>query len=99
LDSLTKGLTKLSVNPEQLQTDLDNAWEVLAEAVQTVMRRHGLPEPYEQLKALTRGHGISAESMRAFIDTLPLPNPDKQRLRALTPAGYIGLAATLARDI
>ena len=99
LDSLTKGLAKLSVNPEQLQTDLDNAWEVLAEAVQTVMRRHGLPEPYEQLKALTRGHGISAESMRAFIDTLPLPDPDKQRLRALTPAGYIGLAAILARDI
>src|SRR5690606_7387826 len=72
-DALLRGLDKLSVNPERMQADLDAAWEVLAEAVQTVMRRHGLPNPYEQLKALTRGQGITEESMRAFIDSLDLP--------------------------
>src|SRR5690606_41233766 len=72
-DALLRGLDKLSVNPERVQADLDAAWEVLAEAVQTVMRRHGLPNPYEQLKALTRGQGITADSMRAFIDSLDLP--------------------------
>jgi len=99
LDSLAKGLGKLEVNPRRLDADLDAAWEVLAEAVQTVMRRHGLPNPYEQLKALTRGQGITAESMRAFVETLDLPAADKQRLRELTPAGYIGLADRLARGI
>ncbi|MFT4197161.1 MAG: adenylosuccinate lyase [Pseudoxanthomonas sp.] len=99
LDALAKGLGKLEVNPQRLDADLDAAWEVLAEAVQTVMRRHGLPNPYEQLKALTRGQGIDAESMRAFVESLQLPEPDKQRLRALTPATYIGLADRLARDI
>ncbi|MFN7136908.1 MAG: adenylosuccinate lyase [Thermomonas sp.] len=72
-DALQRGLGKLSANPERLAADLDASWEVLAEAVQTVMRRHGLQNPYEQLKALTRGHGISAESMRAFVETLALP--------------------------
>lgn len=99
LDSLAKGLGKLNANPERLAADLDASWEVLAEAVQTVMRRHGLPNPYEQLKALTRGQGITAESMRAFIDGLELPAEDKARLRALTPAGYTGLAERLAREI
>ncbi|KAF1710556.1 adenylosuccinate lyase [Pseudoxanthomonas kalamensis DSM 18571] len=99
LDSLTKGLGKLEVNPQRIDADLDAAWEVLAEAVQTVMRRHGLPNPYEQLKALTRGQGITAESMRAFIATLELPPEAKQRLLEMTPAGYTGLAETLARDI
>ncbi|MET0549918.1 MAG: adenylosuccinate lyase [Xanthomonas sp.] len=99
LDSLAKGLGKLTVNPERLDADLDAAWEVLAEAVQTVMRRHGLPNPYEQLKALTRGQGITAESMRAFVETLELPEDAKQRLRALTPGGYVGLAERLARGI
>ncbi|WP_440976078.1 adenylosuccinate lyase [Pseudoxanthomonas winnipegensis] len=99
LDSLSKGLGKLTVAPERLEADLDAAWEVLAEAVQTVMRRHGLPNPYEQLKALTRGQGITAESMRAFIETLDLPAQDKDQLRALTPGRYTGLAATLARQI
>jgi adenylosuccinate lyase len=99
LESLAKGLGKLEVNPQRLDADLDAAWEVLAEAVQTVMRRHGLPNPYEQLKALTRGQGITAESMRGFIESLDLPAEDKQRLRELTPGGYIGLAAGLAKAI
>lgn len=96
LDSLAKGLGKLNVAPERLDADLDVAWEVLAEAVQTVMRRHGLPNPYEQLKALTRGQGITEQSMRDFIQSLELPADAKQRLRELTPAGYTGLAARLA---
>jgi len=99
LDSLAKGLDKLTVNPERLDADLDAAWEVLAEAVQTVMRRHGLPNPYEQLKALTRGQGMTAASMQAFVESLSLPEDDKQRLRALTPATYTGLAGQLARAI
>ena len=99
LDSLAKGLGKLTVAPERLDADLDAAWEVLAEAVQTVMRRHGLPNPYEQLKALTRGQGITEESMRTFIDSLELPAEAKQRLLDLTPGSYIGLAGSLARKI
>jgi adenylosuccinate lyase len=99
LESLKKGLGKLTVNAECIAADLDASWEVLAEAVQTVMRRHGLPEPYEQLKALTRGHGITRESMRAFIDGLDLPVEAKQRLLALTPGSYIGRASELARAI
>ena len=100
LDSLGKGLGKLQVNPQRLDADLDAAWEVLAEAVQTVMRRHGLPNPYEQLKALTRGQdGIDAEAMRRFVASLDLPEDARARLAALTPAGYTGLAERLARDI
>ena len=99
LDSLGKGLGKLTVAPERLDADLDAAWEVLAEAVQTVMRRHGLPNPYEQLKALTRGQGITQQSMREFIASLELPAEAKQRLLQLTPASYIGLADRLAREI
>ncbi len=92
LDSLAKGLGKLTVNPERLDADLDAAWEVLAEAVQTVMRRHGLPNPYEQLKALTRGHGITADSMREVSSSRWSCRPrPKQRLRQLTPGGYAGL--------
>ncbi|MET0329516.1 MAG: adenylosuccinate lyase, partial [Luteimonas sp.] len=99
LDALQRGLAKLSVNPERLAADLDASWEVLAEAVQTVMRRHGLPNPYEQLKALTRGQGITADSMRSFVDGLDLPAEDKARLRDLVPGGYTGLAEQLAREI
>ena len=99
LESLKKGLGKLTVNADRLGNDLDASWEVLAEAVQTVMRRYGLPEPYEQLKALTRGQGITRDSMRAFITSLDLPPEAKQRLLELTPASYIGLAESLARDI
>jgi adenylosuccinate lyase len=99
LDSLLKGMGKLEVNPARLDADLDASWEVLAEAVQTVMRRHGLPNPYEQLKALTRGHGITRESMQAFIASLDLPTDARTRLLTLTPAGYAGLAARLAREV
>jgi adenylosuccinate lyase len=98
-DALLRGLDKLSVNPERLAADLDAAWEVLAEAVQTVMRRHGLPNPYEQLKALTRGHGIDEASMRAFITGLELPAEAKQRLLEMTPGSYTGLAGRLATEI
>jgi adenylosuccinate lyase len=99
LESLKKGLGKLNVNAERIAADLDASWEVLAEAVQTVMRRYGLPQPYEQLKALTRGHGITKDSMREFIGGLDLPAEAKQRLLALTPGDYIGLAERLAKDI
>ncbi|MGN2244271.1 adenylosuccinate lyase [Frateuria sp. GZRR33] len=99
LESLQKGLGKLTVNADRLAADLDASWEVLAEAVQTVMRRYGLPEPYEQLKALTRGQGITRESMRTFIEGLALPAEAKQRLLELTPGGYVGLAEGLARDV
>ena len=99
LDSLAKGLGKLTAAPERLDADLDTAWEVLAEAVQTVMRRHGLPNPYEQLKALTRGQGITEASMRAFVESLDLPVDAKQRLRDLTPETYVGLAGKLAKEI
>ena len=99
LESLQKGLGKLNVNADRLGTDLDASWEVLAEAVQTVMRRYGLPEPYEQLKALTRGQGITRDSMRQFIDGLALPAEAKQRLLDLTPGTYTGLAAELAKGI
>ncbi len=99
VDALLKGLGKLKPNPARLAEDLDATWEVLGEAVQTVMRRHGLPNPYEQLKALTRGQGITADSMRRFIESLELPADDKRRLLAMTPASYTGLAERLARDI
>ena len=99
LESIARGLSKLNAAPERLAADLDASWEVLAEAVQTVMRRYGLPEPYEQLKALTRGQGITHESMRAFIESQALPVDAKQRLLALTPATYVGLADKLAGSI
>jgi adenylosuccinate lyase len=98
-DSLGRGLGKLSANPERLAADLDAAWEVLAEPVQTVMRRYGLANPYEQLKALTRGQGIDAQAMREFIAGLDLPDAAKARLVDLSPGAYVGLAEKLARDI
>ncbi|KGM54958.1 adenylosuccinate lyase [Lysobacter daejeonensis GH1-9] len=98
-EALGRGLGKVSANPERLAADLDASWEVLAEAVQTVMRRHGLPQPYEQLKALTRGHGIDKQSMREFIAGLDLPAEAKQRLLDMTPGSYIGIAQRLAKDI
>ena len=96
--ALQKGLAKLTVDEARLAADLDASWEVLAEAIQTVMRRYGLANPYEQLKALTRGSKIDAESTRAFIATLDLPNAAKQRLAELTPASYTGLAAALVAE-
>jgi adenylosuccinate lyase len=98
-DSLGRGLGKLEVNAAALAADLDASWEVLAVAVQTVMRRHGLPEPYEQLKALTRGKAITRETMAQFIDGLALPDAERARLKALTPGAYTGLAADLARRV
>jgi adenylosuccinate lyase len=95
-DSLTRGLDKLELNGAALDADLDAAWEVLAEPIQTVMRRYALPNPYERLKELTRGKAITAEAIAAFIDTLELPEAEKQRLRALTPGNYIGKAVELA---
>ena len=96
-DSLSRGLDKLEVNEAALAADLDAAWEVLAEPVQTVMRRHGLPDPYQQLKDFTQGKPITRELMQGFIAALPLPAADRQRLLALTPASYTGLAEPLAR--
>ena len=98
-ESFLKGLSKLEADGERLAADLDANWEVLAEAIQTVMRRHGVEEPYEKLKALTRGRRVDGEAMRKFIKELEIPNDAKARLLALTPATYIGLAPKLARDI
>jgi adenylosuccinate lyase len=98
-DSLLRGLGKLEVNQQALADDLDAAWEVLAEPIQTVMRRFGLPNPYEQLKELTRGKAITQESLRAFIEGLDLPKADKARLLKLTPGGYTGLAQELAKRV
>jgi adenylosuccinate lyase len=99
LESLLRGIGKLEANPARTAEDLDATWEVLAEAVQTVMRRYGIEKPYEKLKELTRGKGIDADSLRAFIDGLDIPAEAKQRLRGLTPAGYIGNAVEQARKI
>jgi len=98
-DSMRRGLDKLEANPQRLAEDIDVAWEVLAEPVQTVMRRFGIENPYEQLKQLTRGKGITAEALRDFIRTLAIPESDRQRLLDMTPASYIGKAAELARKI
>ena len=98
--SLRQGLAKLDADPSALADDLDANWEVLAEAIQTVMRRYGLPTPYERLKALTRGRsGMTRESLHAFISELELPQDAKARLLALTPATYTGKAAALARRV
>ena len=97
--SCLRGLNKLELDAHRLAEDLDANWEVLAEPIQTAMRRYGLPNPYEQLKELTRGKRLDAAAMRAFIATLKLPEADKQRLLALSPASYIGKAAELARRI
>jgi adenylosuccinate lyase len=99
LDALGRGLGKLAVDADRIGADLDASWEVLAEAVQTVMRRYGLPEPYEQLKELTRGRGIERDSLRRFIGSLALPPEAKQQLLALAPGTYTGLAERLAREI
>jgi adenylosuccinate lyase len=96
--SCLRGLDKLEVNHAALAADLDEAWEVLAEPVQTVMRRYGVPEPYEKLKALTRGKGITRDALHAFVRDLPLPPEARDGLLALTPATYLGKAAELARQ-
>ncbi|MFP4154128.1 MAG: adenylosuccinate lyase [Halothiobacillaceae bacterium] len=97
--SLLKGLNKLEVNETSLRAELDANWEVLGEAVQTVMRRHGIEKPYEKLKELTRGQRVDAERMRVFIGSLDIPAADRDRLLAMTPADYVGNAAEAARRI
>lgn len=97
--SLHKGIGKLDVNEASLAADLNNAWEVLAEPIQTVMRRYGLPEPYEQLKALTRGQTITQATIAEFIETLDMPAEAKEQLKALTPSNYIGIASQLAKEV
>ncbi|MFM7523243.1 MAG: adenylosuccinate lyase [Betaproteobacteria bacterium] len=98
-DSCLRGLNKLEANPARMAEDLDQNWEVLAEPVQTVMRRYGIENPYEQLKELTRGKGISQAALQEFIQGLAIPQDAKDRLLATTPATYIGLAAQFAKDI
>ncbi len=97
--STLKGISKLELNPAQLNEDLDNAWEVLAEPIQTVMRRYAIEEPYEKLKALTRGQDMSKETIMAFVDTLDMPEEAKQSLKELTPHSYIGNAVAQAKKI
>ena len=99
LQSLQKGVGKLMVNKEAIHADVAEAWEVLAEAVQTVMRRYGIENPYEKLKALTRGQAVTKEILLEFIGTLDIPEAEKARLLELTPERYIGLADRQARDI
>jgi len=99
-DSCLRGLNKLEINPEKLASDLDNSWEVLAEPIQTVMRRYGIENPYEQLKELTRGKGgINKASLHIFISGLNIPADAKQALLEMTPASYTGKAAELARTV
>jgi len=99
IQSTLKGVGKLQLNETAIQSDVSQAWEVLGEAVQTVMRRYGIPEPYEKLKALTRGQSVTQGLLQDFIKTLEIPESEKQRLLELTPESYIGLAAKLADDI
>lgn len=96
-NALNRGLGKLQLNEQRLAEDLDHAWEVLAEAIQTVMRRYGVPHPYEQLKALTRGKGITPETIHDFVQQLDIPAEAKARLLELTPGTYIGKAVELAK--
>lgn len=97
--SSLKGISKLELNPTQLDNDLENAWEVLAEPIQTVMRRYAIEEPYEKLKALTRGQDMNKETILAFVDTLDMPEEAKQALKELTPHSYIGNAVAQAKKI
>jgi adenylosuccinate lyase len=98
-DACLRGLGKLEVNVAAIDADIDNCWEVLAEPIQTVMRRYGLPQPYEQLKALTRGKGITEQALREFISGLDLPPEVRSRMLAMTPRSYIGLAQALAKTV
>ena len=99
LAALKRGLSKLELDRAALARDLDDAWEILAEPVQTVMRRYGIVDSYERLKDLTRGRRIDRPSLHRFIDGLELPPAARAALKELTPAGYVGLAARLAREI
>jgi adenylosuccinate lyase len=98
-ESTLKGLAKLEADPARMRGELDASWEVLAEPIQTVMRRYGLPDGYERLKELTRGKAMDRQTLQAFIRALAIPDAEKQRLLKLTPADYVGKAAELARKI
>jgi len=97
--STMRGISKLQINEHSLAKDLDNTWEVLAEPIQTVMRRYGIEKPYEKLKELTRGQSITADTLKAFVDTLDIPDEAKKELQALTPATYIGNAVEQAKNV
>jgi len=97
--SLAVGLGKLELNAEALAADLDAAWEVLAEPIQTVMRRYGVEGAYEKLKEVTRGKTVRPEELQALVRSLEIPQAEKERLLAMTPASYTGLAASLARRV
>jgi adenylosuccinate lyase len=98
-EATLKGLGKLELNQQRIAEDLDNSWEVLAEPIQTVMRRYGIPEPYEKLKALTRGQTMTRDVLQQFIETLAIPDDAKTALKQLTPASYIGNATQQANAI
>jgi adenylosuccinate lyase len=98
-ENLLRGLDKLELEPHALARDLDGCWEILAEPIQTVMRRYGVENPYEQLKELTRGRAIDGQSLREFVQNLEIPEAAKERLQRLTPGTYTGMAAELARRI
>jgi adenylosuccinate lyase len=98
-EATLKGLGKLEINPARLNEDLNNAWEVLAEPIQTVMRRYNIEKPYEKLKDLTRGKAMTPEVIKNFVETLEIPEQAKAELRALTPDNYIGNAIDQAKDI
>jgi adenylosuccinate lyase len=99
IQSALKGISKLELNPQVIEADLDANWEVLAEPIQTVMRRYGIEKPYEKLKELTRGQRVNGEQMRSFIEKLAIPTEAKTALLALTPRSYIGYAEKMAREI
>ena len=98
-ESALKGIGKLEVNEKSLAQELDDNWEVLAEPIQTVMRRYGVEKPYEKLKELTRGKKVDAAGMQAFVDSLDIPDEAKKGLRALTPANYIGNAVKQSKSV
>ena len=98
-NAMSVGLGKLELNRDALQDDLNSSWEVLAEPIQTVMRRYGVQGAYEKLKEVTRGKTVSAEDLHALIRSLEIPALEKTRLLAMTPASYVGMAAELARRV
>lgn len=99
LSSATKGLRKLQADHAAIAADIDEAWELLAEPIQTVMRRYAVPEPYEKLKALTRGKSVNRKMLHSFIETLEIPEDEKTRLLKMTPANYLGMAEALTRSL
>jgi adenylosuccinate lyase len=99
IQSVSRGLARVEIDRQRLADDLSANWELLAEPIQTVMRRYAVPEAYEQLKALTRGRRVDADAIARFVQTLPIPPQEKERLAKLTPAAYIGIAARLAREV